>query len=85
MIVGLSSNEMDRLTLESRARGGLSSPTSVNTTPPDVTGGVALASKSDLSAEHDPALLVAALEAVESRRAAIEWLLEADLLRLCLV
>jgi hypothetical protein len=85
MIAGLSSNEMDRLTLESRARDGLSSPTSVKTPPSDVTGSIALASKSDRSVEHDPALLVAALEAVESRRAAIEWLLEADLLRLCLV
>ena len=35
--------------------------------------------------DHDPALLVAALEAVEARRLALEWLLEADLLRLCLV
>ena len=35
--------------------------------------------------DHDPALLVAALEAVECRREALEWLLEADLLRLCLV
>jgi len=34
---------------------------------------------------HDPTLLVAALEEIEARRAAIEWLLAADLLCLCLV
>jgi len=39
---------------------------------------------------HDPAdeagtpLLVVALEELEARRAAIEWLVEANLLRLCL-
>jgi hypothetical protein len=36
------------------------------------------------TAAHDPTLLVAALEEIEARRAAIEWLLEADLLCLCL-
>jgi hypothetical protein len=36
-------------------------------------------------AEHDPTLLVAALEQLEVQRAAIEWLAHADLLRLCLV
>jgi hypothetical protein len=85
MIVGLSSTEMDILTLESRARGGPSSPTSVNTTPHHVTRSVERATKPGASVDHDAALLVAALEAVEARRAAIEWLLEADLLRLCLV
>jgi hypothetical protein len=35
--------------------------------------------------EHDATLLVAALEDIASRRAAIAWLLEADLLRRCLV
>jgi hypothetical protein len=34
---------------------------------------------------HDPTLLVAALEEIEARRAAIEWLLNAGLLRRCLV
>jgi hypothetical protein len=34
--------------------------------------------------DHDPTLLLAALEEVQARRLAIEWLLEADLLRLCL-
>jgi hypothetical protein len=36
-------------------------------------------------AAHDPTLLLAALEEIEARRAAIEWLLEADLLRLILI
>ena len=36
-------------------------------------------------AEHDATLLAAALEGLEAQRAAIEWLLDADLLRLCLV
>jgi hypothetical protein len=36
-------------------------------------------------AEHDPTLLVAALEQLAVQRAAIEWLAHADLLRLCLV
>lgn len=33
---------------------------------------------------HDPTLLLAALEEIEARRAAIEWLRDANLLRLCL-
>ena len=41
--------------------------------------------RSDHAAEHDANLLVAALEVIASRQAAIEWLVEADLLRLCLV
>jgi hypothetical protein len=36
-------------------------------------------------AAHDATLLVAALEDLEARRVALEWLLEADLLRVCLV
>lgn len=43
------------------------------------------ARRSDPRAEHDATLLVAALEHLEAQRAAIEWLVEADLLRLCLV
>jgi hypothetical protein len=52
---------------------------------PDIIGRVALAMSSYSTAEHDPTLLVAALEEIDARQAAIEWLLEADLLRLCLV
>lgn len=36
-------------------------------------------------AEHDPTLLLAALEQIETQRAALEWLADSDLLRLCLV
>jgi hypothetical protein len=36
-------------------------------------------------AAHDPTRVLAALEEIETRRAALEWLLEADLLRVCLV
>jgi hypothetical protein len=36
-------------------------------------------------ADHDATLLVAALEEIASQRAAIEWLLQADLLCRCLV
>jgi hypothetical protein len=39
---------------------------------------------SGLRVEHDAALLLAALEEIESRRAALQWLAEADLLRVCL-
>jgi hypothetical protein len=35
--------------------------------------------------DHDPALLLAALEVIDSRRLALEWLLEADLLRYLVV
>lgn len=39
----------------------------------------------DSAPAHDPTLLVAALEEIAARRAAIEWLLNADLLCLCTV
>jgi hypothetical protein len=43
------------------------------------------AGKDDLQPEHPATLIVAALEQLEAQRAAMQWLLEADLLRLCLV
>ena len=43
------------------------------------------AMSSDATAKADASLLVAALEDIEARRAAIEWLLDANLLCLCLV
>ena len=43
------------------------------------------AMRSESAADHDTTLLVAALQDLESRRAAIEWLLEAGLLGQCLV
>ncbi len=67
------------------ARRGLSSPTSGRRTRPGITRNGEPANKSDPRVDHDATLVVAALEVIESRRAAIEWLLEADLLRLCLV
>jgi len=43
------------------------------------------ATSSDCTAEDDGTALVAALEEIEAQRAAIEWLLEANLLCLCMV
>jgi hypothetical protein len=55
------------------------------TIEPDITRCALLAMSSGRTAEHDASLLVAALEDIEARRAAIEWLLNANLLCLCLV
>ncbi len=52
---------------------------------PGVSGGELPARSSAPPPEHDATLLVAALEHLEAQRAAIEWLADADLLRLCLV
>jgi hypothetical protein len=43
------------------------------------------ATRSESAADHDATLVVAALEDIQLRRAAIEWLLEAGLLGQCLV
>jgi hypothetical protein len=57
----------------------------------DVATGALIAARSDRSdrsdhaAEHDANLLVAALEDIEARRAALEWLVDANLLCRCLV
>lgn len=40
---------------------------------------------SDPACEHDATLLIAALEDLETKRAAIEWLVDARLLHVCLV
>jgi len=50
-----------------------------------VSGDAKPAMRSESGADHDATLLVAALEDIESRRAAVAWLLEADLLCRCLV
>ena len=47
--------------------------------------GAKLGGSPEATAGYDADLLVAALEDIELRRAAIEWLLEADLLCVCLV
>jgi len=70
---------------DSPAGPGLSSLRNGERTQYDVRRNGGLATKSDPRIDHDETLLVAALEVIESRQAAIEWLLEADLLRLCLV
>jgi hypothetical protein len=51
----------------------------------DIASGTLMGTRSDHAAEHDPNLLVAALEDIEARRAAIEWLVDANLLCRCLV
>jgi hypothetical protein len=57
----------------------------LETIEPDISRCESLAMSSDPAAEHDSSLLVAALEDLEAQRAAIEWLLDAQLLHLCLV
>ena len=42
-------------------------------------------SSSDRTVDNDETVLVTALEEIEARRVAIEWLLENNLLCLCLV
>lgn len=59
-------------------------PSLPETTEPDLSRCDLRASRSDLPAEHDATLLVAALEDLEAQRAAIEWLLDADLLWVCM-
>lgn len=53
--------------------------------PPLQCGTFASAADEATPAAHDASLLVAALEEIAARRAALEWLLEAELLSLCLV
>ncbi|HXY96028.1 MAG TPA: hypothetical protein VEH00_03565 [Steroidobacteraceae bacterium] len=50
----------------------------------DTHDGNALAAGSDSSCDHDPTLLVTALEEIEARRAGLEWLFDANLLGVCL-
>jgi hypothetical protein len=51
----------------------------------DIGSDALIAARSGHAAEHDANLLVAALEDIEARRAAIEWLVDANLLCRCLV
>jgi hypothetical protein len=60
-------------------------PASLETMEPDPGPDVPVLMRADPASAHDPALLVAALEEIEARRAAIEWLLDAELLCLCSV
>lgn len=52
---------------------------------PEVTRRALPARRSDVPAEHDASLLVAALEEIQARAAALEWLLAEDLLGVCLI
>ena len=66
------------------APGALLPPSLPEWMEPDVTDRGFAATGSDV-AGHDASLIVAALEQLAMQRAAIEWLAEADLFRLCLV
>ena len=51
----------------------------------DIASETLIATRSDHAAEHDANLLIAALEDIGARQAAIEWLVDANLLSRCLV
>lgn len=51
----------------------------------DIASETLIATRSDQAAEHDANLLIAALEDIGARQAAIEWLVDANLLSRCLV
>jgi hypothetical protein len=69
----------------SPAQGVLRPSSMPQTTKPGMAFGAKLGGSPEATAGYDADLLVAALEDIELRRAAIEWLLEADLLCVCLV
>lgn len=75
---------MDVVMQDSAARCGLAARHLARRTWAEPTGGED-GSYLDPALDHDPGVLLAALEAVDSRRLALEWLLEADVLRLCMV
>jgi hypothetical protein len=52
---------------------------------PDISRCELPARSSDRLAQHDATLLVTALEDLQAQRVAIEWLVDADLLCLCVV
>jgi hypothetical protein len=60
-------------------------PSLPETLEPDISRCELPARSWDRLAEHDATLLVTALEDLQAQRLAIEWLLNADVLRLCLV
>jgi hypothetical protein len=75
---------MSMVTLDSPARGP-SPPTWREKPRSDLIRSREQADNPDPSVAHDSSLLLAALEDIELRRAVLEWLVEDDLLRLCLV
>lgn len=60
-------------------------PSPPETIEPDISRCELPARSANPPAAHDATLLVTALEDLEAQRVAIEWLLDADLLCLCLV
>ena len=62
-------------------RPPLPEPATSHITPTDYTAPVTCPST---TAGYDPVLLIAALEEIDSRQLAFEWLLDADLLCACL-
>ena len=52
---------------------------------PDISRCELSARSSDAASEYDATLLIAALEDLEAQREAIEWLVDAQLLHVCLV
>ena len=60
-------------------------PSLPETIEPDISRCELPATSADAPAAHDATLLMAALEDLEAQRVALEWLLDADLLCLCLV
>jgi hypothetical protein len=88
MLIALTKGEVPMYSVtvpDSPAQGVLPPSPMPETIKPGMTSGAKLRSRSEATAGYDADLLVAALEDIESRRAAIEWLLEADLLCVCLV
>ena len=72
----------------SRPSGRIGQPPEVpSTEDPEewFTGGMPFTMGAHGFTAHDPTCLMEAVAELEARRAAIEWLLEADLLRCCLV
>ena len=54
-------------------------------TEPEIAGAALPVSRSDAASEHDATLLLAALAEIRARQAALEWLLDRELLGACLV
>jgi hypothetical protein len=71
---------LSSLSLWCRGTRPAPNPAAESTRPRKTRAAVTLPLKTESIAEHDPTLLVAALEDIESKRLAIDWLLDAGLL-----
>jgi hypothetical protein len=71
--------------LDSSAPRALAPASLPESMEPEVCADACAALRFGPAPAHDPSLLLAALDDVEARRAAIEWLADADLLCACLV